>query len=99
MPGDILNVLGPFGMVGHRIDAEPEDLDVAPVEFAFKPRHRAKFGGADRREILRVRKQDAPRGAEPVVKADAAFGGLRLEVRGRIVQLQCHVRLLAAECG
>ena len=45
----------------------------------------------------------AQRVAEPVVEADRAFGGLRLEIRRRVVDLECHVYLrgssFASLCG
>ena len=45
----------------------------------------AELGGADRREILRVREQHRPFVADPVVEPDSAFGGLGFEIgRGRI---------------
>ena len=57
-------------------------------------RHVAELGGADRREILRVREQHRPRVADPFVEADAAFGGLGLEIRGGVADRNIIARLL-----
>jgi hypothetical protein len=43
-------------------------------------RHVAELGGADGGEVLRVREQHRPGIADPVVEADAALGGVGLEV-------------------
>jgi hypothetical protein len=39
--------------------------------------------------------QDGPRIADPVMKADGAFGGVGREIRGGIANLKSHHRLLA----
>jgi hypothetical protein len=77
-----------------RIDREPDDLHVALIEFRLYPRHVAEFGGAHRREILRVRKQNAPGIAEPVVKTDRALRRVGLKIGSGIAQAQCHGNLL-----
>src|SRR5207247_5920621 len=65
-------------------------LDAALVEFRLQLRENAEFGGADRREILRVREQQCPIGADPVVEFDLALGGLGFEIRGECANLECH---------
>jgi hypothetical protein len=50
----------------------------------------APSGGADRGEILRVRKQKRPAGADPVMEFDLAFGGFSLEIRGDSANLESH---------
>jgi predicted metal-dependent enzyme (double-stranded beta helix superfamily) len=72
------------------IDAEADDLRVALVEFGLQPGHIAELGRADRGEILRVREQDRPATADPVVEPDGAFGGLGGEVRCLGVDSQRH---------
>src|SRR6185437_11845698 len=86
----VLNVAGPFLMIVDRIDRQPDDLSVALVELRLEPGHGAKLSGADRSEIFRVREQHAPGSTEPVVKTDLSFRGLRLEIRGGIVNRQRH---------
>src|SRR4029078_9886803 len=88
----ILDVLSPLGVPAHRIDAQADDLDTAPVELGLDLRHIAELGGADRREVLGVREQPRPEIAEPFVKADFALGGLRFEIRCGLAELQCHCR-------
>ena len=85
----------PALVVVDRIDAEADDLDAALVEFGLQRRHAPEFGGADRREILGVREKHAPAVAEPFVKADFSFGGVRLEIRRGVVDRQSHDTLLA----
>ena len=75
-------------MIFHGIDAETDDLDVAAVEFALQAGHGAKLGGADRREILRMREQNAPAVAEPFVKADRPLRRIRFEIGRDLTELQ-----------
>ncbi len=63
----------------------PMILHVALLEFRLEPGHVAEFGGADRREILRVRKQDGPAVADPFVEIDRALGGFGREIRRFVV--------------
>ena len=72
-------------MLVDRVNRETDDLDTALVELWFDFGHVAEFGGADRREVLRVREQHHPRIANPVVEVDIAFRGLRLEIRRCII--------------
>jgi hypothetical protein len=76
----LLDVLDPFRVIAHRVDAQADDLRVALVELGLELRHVAELGRADRREILRMRKQDRPAVADPFVKADAALRRLRGEI-------------------
>ena len=87
----LLDVLRPFGVPVDGIDAKPHQLDAALVEFRLQLGQRAELGGADRGEILRVREQQRPAVADPVVEFDFAFGGLGFEVRGDGANLECHV--------
>ena len=60
-------------MVAARVDRQPDDLHIAPVELRLDPGHVAQFGRADRGEVLRMREQDRPRIADPVVEMNATF--------------------------
>ncbi|MNL53853.1 hypothetical protein D3C87_1771340 [compost metagenome] len=86
------DVADPAGMAVERIDGEPDDLYPAPVEFRLDLGHVAEFGGADWREILRMREQDGPGIADPVMELDRAFRGFRLEIRCDVVDCKCHDR-------
>ena len=89
--GDRLDVLGPLLVVADGVDGEPDDLRVALVELGLDRRHVAELGRADRREVARVREEHAPRVAEPVMKRDASFGRVSLEIRGGFADRQSHL--------
>ena len=74
------------------VDRQADDLHAAPVELGLDARHVAELGRAHRREVLGVREQHRPGVADPVVELDRALGGLRLEVRRGVAELQSHVR-------
>ena len=80
-------------MVLDRVDADADDLDAALVELGLDPGHVAELGGADRGEVLGVREQHRPAVADPLVEADAALGGVGLEV-GRGVAERMVARIL-----
>ena len=69
-------------MALERVHAQADDLDVASIELRLDPRHVAQLGRADRREVLGMREENAPRAAQPFVEADRALGGRGLEVGG-----------------
>src|SRR4029450_1138598 len=71
-----------------------EDLAVALVEFRLHPRHVTELSGANRCEVFRVREQDGPSIANPVVKIDRPLRRFGREVRGNIVDTQRHDDLL-----
>jgi hypothetical protein len=77
-----------------RVDREADDLDAAPVELRLDARHVAELGRADGREVLGMGEEDGPGVADPLVEADPALGGVRLEVRCRVAELQCHRLIL-----
>src|SRR5690606_21564329 len=77
-------------------DAEADDLHVTLVELRLQPGGVAELGGADGGEILRVREQHGPVAVDVIVEADAAFGGLGLEIGSGIADENCHENLLSA---
>jgi hypothetical protein len=77
-------------VVFDRVDTQPNDLGVAAVKLRLEFRHIAKFRGADRREVLGMRKQDRPGVPDPFMKTDAAFGGVSFEIGGGVAKLQGH---------
>jgi hypothetical protein len=86
----LLDVLGPFRMPVDGIDAQAHQLDAALVEFRLQLCESAELGGANRREILRVREQKCPAITDPVVELDLSLGGLCFEIRGDCANLECH---------
>jgi hypothetical protein len=76
----LLDVAHPAGVALHRIDREADDLDATPVELRLDLGQVPQFGGADRGEVLGMREQDGPFVADPFMEADAALGGVGLEV-------------------
>src|SRR5882724_11197051 len=76
------------------IDAESHQLDAALVEFRLKLGQGAKLGGRHRSEILRVREQQCPAVADPVMEFELAVGRFSLEIRGNTAKLQSHIYLL-----
>src|SRR5215467_12572746 len=77
-----------------RVDRQTDNLDAPLVELRLDPGHVAKLGRAHWREVLGVREQDGPGIADPVVEANFAIGRLRLEIRRRIIEGECHLYLL-----
>src|SRR5688572_15708983 len=90
MPLRVLDVLRPLLVVTQPIHADPEDLAIALVELRLDPRHIAELGGADRREVFRVREQNRPTIADPFVEIDRTLCRVSREVRGNIVDTQRH---------
>src|SRR5581483_6555389 len=97
--GRVPDVLRPAPVVIHGIDAQANHFHVALVEFRFEFRDRAELGGADRREVLRMRKQYGPAVAYPIVEPNVAFRGLRLEIGRCITKLYSHEPLLSRIVG
>ena len=92
---------GPLAVVVDRVDAEADDLDVALVELGLELGHVAELGRAHRREVLRVREQDRPRVADPVVELDAALGGVGLEIGCDVADAKTAMlsaRLMISSC-
>ncbi len=76
----------PLAVGVDRVDADADGLDVALVPLGLEARHGAELGGADRREVLGVREEQAPAVAEPFVEADRPIRGLGLEVGGDVAE-------------
>ena len=69
-----------------RVDRKADRLDVALVPFGLELGNGAEFGGADRSEVLGVRKENGPRVALPIVEGNAALSGVSGEVGGDIAK-------------
>ena len=77
-------------MVAHAVDADADDLAVACCEFIGQRGNGAQLGGADRGEVLRMRKEQRPAVADPIVEADLARGGVGSEIGSGVIETQCH---------
>src|SRR5690348_8313563 len=93
-----LDVLRPARVIAHRVDADADDLRVALVEFGLQARHRAELRRADGGEVLRMRKQNGPGIADPVVESNLALRGVRREIRGHVTDAYRHVTLRRVAC-
>ncbi|QTK78653.1 hypothetical protein AT6N2_C0807 [Agrobacterium tumefaciens] len=87
------DIVFPFLMALDRINRDANDLDATLLKFRLQSAHRAKFRRANRREILRMRKQHRPAVTDPVVKAHRTMCGLGREVGCYIVDTQAHLML------
>ena len=67
-------------------------IGVARREVSGNARHIAKFGCANRREILWMREHHSPAIPDPVVKTDRALSRLRLKIRRGIINTQAHLK-------
>jgi hypothetical protein len=85
-----LDVADPARVLVHAVDGHADHLGVSLLPFVVQLRHGAELGRADWREVLRVREQDRPAVADPVVEPDLALVGLRREVRHRVVDAKSH---------
>src|SRR5262249_23283004 len=77
-------------VVFDRIDAQSDDLRIAFVELRLHLRHVAQLGRAHGREVFRVREEDRPRVADPLMKANAPLRSLGFEIRSDIANLESH---------
>ena len=84
----LLDVLRPVLVAVDRVDRQADDLDVALVELGLDLGHVSELGRADRREVLGVAEEHAPRVAQPLVEVDRALSGLGGEVGGGVAQSQ-----------
>src|SRR5207253_9038151 len=94
-----LDIVEPTGVVAHRVDAQADDLGVAPVEVRLESRHIAQLRRAHGREVLRVREQDRPFVADPLVKMDRALGRLGGEIGGFVAYADRHTRTSFPACA
>jgi PAS domain S-box-containing protein len=88
VPLGLLDVFGPALVRVDRVDAQADQFAVSLRELGLDLRHVAQFGGAHRREVFRVREQDRPTVADPLVEVDRPLRGRGGEVGGRIVDSQ-----------
>ena len=81
----LFDVRRPLAVVGHRVNAQPDDLGVAFRKFRLQTRHITEFSGAHGSEIFGMGKQDGPAIADPFVEFDGSLRGLGDKVRGSII--------------
>ena len=80
-----LDVLRPKVMVVYRVDRQSDQFCIAFGELGLYLCHVAEFGGADRCEVFRVRKQNRPAVANPLMKINFSLRCIGCEVGCRIV--------------
>ena len=85
----VVDVPNPLFVLIDRVHADGDGLDAAPGKLSRERRGFAQLGRADRREIGRMRKQNDPRIACPLMKMDSAFGRVLREVGGCVAQTKC----------
>src|SRR5215831_15176623 len=89
----LLNVLCPFAVLGDRVNAQADNLASTLGELGLKPGHGSQFGGAHRREVLRMREKDRPAVADPFVKTNRSLRRLGRKIRCRLVDAWDMIRL------
>src|SRR5262249_43995634 len=70
------------------------DLGIALVELGLQPGHITELGGAYRGEVLRMREENRPAVADPVVKANRPLGRFSCEIRCFRIDPEGHAVLL-----
>src|SRR5579863_6092103 len=70
----LLDIGDPLVVRRHIINADADRLDVALFELGLEPRDGAKLSRAYRGEVLRMREEDRPFVAEPLMKVDRSLG-------------------------
>ena len=81
---DLVDVPNPRPVGVAVVDAEPDQLHVAPGKLRLELRKRPELGGAHRREVVRMREENAPAVlANVVVEGHLANRGVGGEVRRR----------------
>src|SRR5947207_5645198 len=89
MPLSFFNVVGPSLMIAGRIDRQSHDLHVSTLELWLYFRHVPELSRADRGEVLRMRKQNGPRVADPIMETDPALGSFCFKIWCCIANLHC----------
>src|SRR5207249_10780061 len=89
MPLSFFNVVGPSLMIAGRIDRQSHDLHVSTLELWLYFGHVTELSRADGREVLRMRKQDSPGVADPIMKPDPALSGFRFKIWCCVANLHC----------
>jgi len=64
----LFDVLRPSLMISGRIDRQSHDLHISALKLRFDLGHVTKLGRTDGCEVLRVRKQNGPRIADPIME-------------------------------
>ena len=85
-----LDVLFPALVLFHAVDGHADDLDAALVPLVLERRDATELGGADRGEVLRMRKDDRPAVTDEIVQGKRALIGLDIQVRNWVVDAQGH---------
>lgn len=90
--GDLVDVLDPGVVRVDVVGAQTDQLHAARGELRLQLSKGAQLRGADWGEVIRVREEDGPLGADELVEVDGTVGGLSIEVGGNGAQTE------AVEC-
>src|SRR4029453_15002005 len=90
-----LDILGPFLVIGHGINAQTDHFKFAFRELRFETRHIAELSCANRGEILWMRKQNGPPVANPVMEINGSFRRLRGKIGSFFSDMERHIYLLS----
>src|SRR4030095_16404034 len=85
-----LDILRPFLVIGHGINAQTDHFTVAFRKLRFETRHIAELSCANRCEILWMGKQNGPPVTNPVMEVDRSFRCLRGKIRSFFSDMECH---------
>lgn len=97
--GDLIDVLDPGVVRVDVVGAQADQLHAARGELGLQLGEGAQLGGADRGEVIRVREEDGPLGANELVEVDGTIGGLGIEVGGNGAQAEAVARGLVGVEG
>ena len=78
------DILLPFDVRLDGIDRETDDLNIALLEFWLDLGDVAELSGANRGEVLRVRKEHTPAVSKPLVEVNRAQSGLGGKIRRNV---------------
>jgi hypothetical protein len=67
---------------------QSDQLDAESSKLGLELGESAELGGADGREVIRVREEHGPAVADELVEVDGTVGGLRIEVGGSRAQAE-----------
>ena len=81
-----VDVANPLVVRVYRVNRQRDGLDATLGKLILELGGEAQFSGAHRREVSRVRKQNAPAVAQPIVKLDGASAGILFEIGGDIAK-------------
>lgn len=98
MPLCFFDIAYPLVVTGNRIRTQADNFAVTPSELRLKLGQVSQFRGTHWREVLRMRKQNGPSVADPVVKIHGARGGFGRKIGCRLIDKR-YMRKFGCRCG